>query len=191
MKDGNQLVRVEQIAQLAGVTVRRVQQLTQEGIIKSEKAPGEYGRMYDFLPTVRNLLMYYREKADKRSGPSESMEAEKLRHESVKREFAELRVQRARGDLFDVAIIEKVIGAVFTRLRTGLLSMPMGIAPLLREREDVNEIAAIIEGRLTEALTELVNFDMAAFKAAGHAEFVAALEAEDNGEVDAGTDEAG
>ncbi len=36
-----QFVRTEVIAQIFGVTVRRVQQLTQEGIIKTTEIPGE------------------------------------------------------------------------------------------------------------------------------------------------------
>ena len=37
---GGQFVKVEVIAQIFGVTVRRVQQLTQEGVIRTVEVPG-------------------------------------------------------------------------------------------------------------------------------------------------------
>lgn len=60
------LVRVENIAQLFGVSVRRVQQITQEGIIQTVAATDENGRAcrrYDLIPTVQRYVQYLSEKA--------------------------------------------------------------------------------------------------------------------------------
>lgn len=180
-----QYVRIEQIAQLLGVSVRRVQQLTQEGIIKSEKVKGKLGREYDFVPTIHSLLTYYREKADKHTGPSDALEEERLRRERARATLDELKVKRAEGELFDAKTIEKMIGAVFTRIRTGLFSLPMGVAPLLRDQGDINAIAEIIQSRLHELLSEIINFDMAVFKAYCGAEYIAEAEDEEEEEADA------
>ena len=54
--------RTETIAQLFGVSVRRIQQLTQEGIIKTTKIideeSGKTVRRYDLVPTIQSYIKY-------------------------------------------------------------------------------------------------------------------------------------
>ncbi|MCD8348797.1 MAG: hypothetical protein LUD16_12835 [Lachnospiraceae bacterium] len=59
------LYRVEVIAQLFGVTVRRIQQLTQEGVISTTKAveDGRTVRRYDLVPTIQKYIKYLSDKA--------------------------------------------------------------------------------------------------------------------------------
>ena len=62
--------RTETIAQLFGVSVRRIQQLTQEGIIKTTKIideeSGKTVRRYDLVPTIQSYicLLYTSDAAD-------------------------------------------------------------------------------------------------------------------------------
>ena len=49
--------RVEIIAQLFGVTVRRIQQLTQEGVLPTTETAE--GRRYDLVPTVQSYTKYF------------------------------------------------------------------------------------------------------------------------------------
>ena len=149
-------VRTDELAQLVGVTVRRMQQLQQEGVIKPE-SKGQY----DFARSMINIVRYYREKADRRkSGDSEEMAKEKLSREAIKRELEALKLSQLKGDLHKAEDIEKVMGAVLTRLRINLLAIPMGVAPLLRDLTDTNEIAEKIEERIRRAMNEVVNIDM-------------------------------
>ena len=60
--NGGQFVKVEVIAQIFGVTVRRVQQLTQEGVVKTTEIPGE-GRRYELVPTIKTYIQYLSDKA--------------------------------------------------------------------------------------------------------------------------------
>ena len=52
--------RTEVIAQLFGVSVRRIQQLTQEGVIKTTKIidDGRSVRRYDLVPTIQSYIQY-------------------------------------------------------------------------------------------------------------------------------------
>ena len=68
MSDGEvkgSFYRTEIIAQLFGVTVRRVQQLTQEGIISTTKIleDGKSVRRYDLVPTIQAYVKYLSDKA--------------------------------------------------------------------------------------------------------------------------------
>jgi phage terminase Nu1 subunit (DNA packaging protein) len=156
------LVRVEALANFVGVTVRRIQQLQQEGVIKPEPGGNKKdGAKYDFLPCLNKIITYYRERADKsKSGDSKDMEAEKLRLLTVKRETEELKLAEMKGDLHRTDDIETVVGAAVSRLRISLLAIPMGVAPVIRGKENINEIAEIITERLSKALNEMVNIDI-------------------------------
>jgi hypothetical protein len=88
------------------------------------------------------------------------MEKEKLLHLAAKREAEELKLKQIKGDLHRAADIERVIGAGHTRLRINLLAIPMGVAPLVRDKKDVNEIAEIINERICRALNEIATIDI-------------------------------
>lgn len=87
-----QFVRVETIAQIFGVTVRRVQQLTQEGIIKTEEVQGE-GRRYDLMPTV---MAYIKHLSDKAHGKSRSEKEVELRQQKLE---AEIALKESQGEI--------------------------------------------------------------------------------------------
>lgn len=74
--------RVEVIASLFGVTVRRVQQLTQEGIISTTKT--KEGNRYELAPTIQRYVKYL---SDKAYGKSKSeKEAELMGTETAGRD---------------------------------------------------------------------------------------------------------
>lgn len=80
-----QFVRVEVIAHYFGVTVRRVQQLTQEGIVKSTKVEGIPGRVYDFEETLKSYIRYL---SDKANGKSQGAKMLELQEQKLRAEVA-------------------------------------------------------------------------------------------------------
>jgi phage terminase Nu1 subunit (DNA packaging protein) len=168
---GNELpkkiVRIEVLAQFVGVTVRRIQQLQQEGIIKPEPVENKKeGAKYDLLPCLHKIIFYYRDKADSRkSDDSDAMAEEKLKRITIKRETEELHLAEMKGELCKAEDIERVMGAVLTRLRINLLSIPKGVAPQIREMKDVDIIAEKIHERICRALNEVVSLDLDALMA--------------------------
>ena len=64
--------RVEVIATLFGVSVRRVQQLTQEGIIATTKT--SEGNRYELAPTIQRYIKYLSDKAYGKSKSEKEME---------------------------------------------------------------------------------------------------------------------
>jgi phage terminase Nu1 subunit (DNA packaging protein) len=154
------LVSTEELAQFVGVDPRRIQQLTQEGVIKKE--PGnKKNAKYDFVRNVHSLLQYYRQKSDsRRSGDSDEMANEKLKQISIKRKLEELKLAQLEGDLHKAEDIERIIGAVLTRLRINLLAIPMGLAPILRDMDDAMEIAEKLDERIRRAMNEVADMDL-------------------------------
>lgn len=88
---GGGMYRVEIIAQLFGVTVRRIQQLTQEGILPTTETAE--GRRYDLVPTIQSYVKYLSEKA---YGKNRSEEELQLKNKKV---AAEASLKEAQGDL--------------------------------------------------------------------------------------------
>ncbi|MDR1705192.1 MAG: hypothetical protein LBS19_10995 [Clostridiales bacterium] len=172
------MARAEEIAAVTGVSVPRIHQLRQEGVIefaqKTGTGPGSAG-LYDYDETIHRLLCYYREKADMKTAPDEALEKEKILHEKAKRETAELKLKALRSQLHHTEDIKHVHGFIVARLRTGLLSLPLGVAPQLTGIEDINQIAGIIDERLRQALEEVFNFTYDDF-AQSESEYIKGLE---------------
>jgi phage terminase Nu1 subunit (DNA packaging protein) len=154
------LVNTEELAQFVGVDPRRIQQLTQEGVIKKEPGDKRTAK-YDFVRNVHSLLQYYRQKSDsRRSGDSVEMAKEKLKQIAAKRKLEELKLAQLEGDLHKAGDIERIIGAVLTRLRINLLAIPMGLAPILRDMDDTRDIAEKLDERIRRAMNEIADMDL-------------------------------
>jgi phage terminase Nu1 subunit (DNA packaging protein) len=154
------LVSTEELAQFVGVEPRRIQQLTQEGVIKKEPGDKKTAK-YDFVRNVHSLLQYYRQKSDSRkSGDSGEMASEKLKQITAKRKLEELKLAQLEGDLHKAEDIERIIGAMLTRLRINLLAIPMGLAPILRDMDDTRDIAEKMDERIRRAMNEVADMDL-------------------------------
>jgi phage terminase Nu1 subunit (DNA packaging protein) len=156
------LVTAKYLAECFGVTERRIQQLSQEGVIKAEPGGrGKEGYQYDFARSLIAIGRYYREKADsRRSSESIDLEAAKLEAMKIKNEKDSLELDEIKKDLHKSADIERVMGAALSRLRINLLAIPLGVAPLVRDKKNVNEIAEIITERISRALSEIASVDI-------------------------------
>ena len=88
---GGGYYRVEIIAQLFGVTVRRIQQLTQEGVLPTTDTPD--GRRYDLVPTIQAYVKYL---SDKAYGKNRSEKELELREQKMK---ADIALKESQGEL--------------------------------------------------------------------------------------------
>jgi len=156
------LVGIEELAKLVDVDERRIRQIEQEGVIKSEpKSSNKEKREYDFAKSIVALVRYYRKKADsRRSGSSEDMESAKLLQIETKRKIDELKLAQLEGELHRADDIERIMGNLLTRLRVNLLAIPMGLAPILRDMDDIKDIAEKLDDRIRRAMNEVADFDL-------------------------------
>lgn len=88
---GGGMYRVEIIAQLFGVTVRRIQQLTQEGVLPTTETAE--GRRYDLVPTIQSYVQYL---SDKAYGKNRSEKELELREQKMK---ADIALKESQGEL--------------------------------------------------------------------------------------------
>ena len=74
MAEGN-IVKADVIAKIFGLSVRRVQQITQDGIIHTVKSQKNRNRGYDLIPTIMEYINFLKNKAN---GKAESKKEQDL-----------------------------------------------------------------------------------------------------------------
>ena len=147
--------RVEVIASLFGVTVRRVQQLTQEGIISTTKT--KEGNRYELAPTIQRYVKYL---SDKAYGKSKSEKEAELREQKLQAEIAlkesqgemhRLKTEIASGKYIDIEEVKMDYSRFFVSFKKFALSLPPDGDSLDRkgsERRNHPVIKQLCGGRL-------------------------------------------
>lgn len=156
-------VRVEVIAQIFQVTVRRVQQLTQEGIIESTQVKdpesGRKVRRYDLIPTVMSYIKYLSDKANGRAAKEDSLEGKKTAEDigikKAKRKKLELELKELEGKMHRSEDVETITNDLIYTIRSMLLALPSRVAVDAYEAESPAEVAEIIKKDVFLILNEL------------------------------------
>lgn len=166
MADKN-LQKVENIAKLFQVTVRRIQQLTQEGILTTvEIKQGKRTlRRYDLVPTIQAYIKYLSDKAYGREQKESfsNKEEEKLQTEidikRAKAKIAQLELDELEGRMHSADDVEAMTTDLCLAVRSALLSMPGQLAVDVAEVNDAAEISEIIKSTVNDILEELSRYE--------------------------------
>lgn len=141
------------LADLLGVTDRRIRQLAEEGVLH-RVTKGRYS-----LPiSIKNYLKMLRmEDTLKNDGEPDELDLEKERaiHERIKRHQSEIKLAAMKGTVHRAEDVEQVMTDMLTAFRTRLLNVPSKLAPTLVGRESAGEIREIITNEIVEVLGEL------------------------------------
>ena len=166
--------RVEVIAQLFGVTVRRVQQLTQEGIIPTTEVivDGRKSRRYDLVPTIQKYVKYLSDKAyGKTSRTDKEME---LRQQKLEAEIAlkesqgelhRLKTSIAAGDYISIEEVKLDYAKFFVVFKKFAMALPARVCGMISGQLDPIE-ARRIEKEISGDIGSILN----SFVVAGVAE---------------------
>ena len=145
---GNQYYKVDIIADLFGVSVRRIQQLTQDGVISTTET--SEGRRYDLVPTIQKYVKYL---SDKAYGKSRS-EAEIALKES-QGELHKIRTEIAAGKYVSVEEVKLDYSRFFISFKKFALSIPSKLAGRLTGFIDPVEVRQC-EKELQEEIQRLL-----------------------------------
>ena len=156
---GGGLYRVEIIAQLFGVTVRRIQQLTQEGVLPTTETVD--GRRYDLVPTIQQYVKYL---SDKAYGKNRSEKEMELWEQKMKAEIAlkesqselhRLKTDIAAGRYISVEEATMDYSRFFVAFKKFALSLPGRLITRISGLVDPTE-ARHIEKELQADVTQLL-----------------------------------
>lgn len=151
--------KVDVIANLFGVSVRRVQQLTQEGICPTVQT--SQGRRYELAPTIQRYIKYL---SDKAYGKSKSEAEAKLKEQKLKAEIAlkesqgelhRLRTEIAAGNYISVEEVKLDYSRFFVSFKKFAMSLPSKLAGRLAGFVDPVEVRQL-ENELQKEVTKLL-----------------------------------
>ena len=167
--DSKGMYKVEVIAELFGVSVRRIQQLTQDGVISTTET--KEGRRYDLVPTIQRYVKYL---SDKAYGKSRSEAEAKLKEQKLKAEIAlkesqgelhKLRTEIAAGSYVSVEEVKLDYGRFFISFKKFAMSIPSKLAGRLtgfvdpvEVRQIENDLQKEVQRLLSSFVVSQINF---------------------------------
>lgn len=150
------------LANLFGLTTRRIRMLENEGVI--DKA--SRGR-YKLTENIKSYITYLKASQDlKEEGQSEGkidFDHEHALLERRKREKLDLEIASIKGTMHKSEDVEKVMNDMLANFRSKMLALPSKTAPRLIARDDIGEIQDILQQEIFDALNELSNYDPISF----------------------------
>ena len=164
---GAQFVKVEVIGQLFGVSVRRIQQLTQEGVIRTVEVPGQ-GRRYELVPTIKTYIQYL---SDKAYGKAKSEKEAELKEQKLQAEIAlkesqgemhRMRREIAAGKYLDADEVALDYQKFFVVFKRFALSIPARLVSMISD-----QVAPLEARKIEKEMNEEVKRMLTSFVVAG------------------------
>ena len=154
---------VNVIAKLLDLTIRRVYQLTNEGVIPR----AEKGR-YELVPAVQGYIRYLRDRAVGADAlPDESARASRARLIKAQAEAQEMENAKVKGELLPREPLVQALSAAFGIVRNRILAIDKKLPMRVLGCNSLPEIQAITSEMHNEALSELANFNLSRGAAGG------------------------
>lgn len=123
--------KTDVIARLFDKSTRRIQQLTQDGVLPTEQTP--QGRRYDLLPTIKRYISYLEARAEKQQPQSMTQKLEakldaEIKYKKAKADKAKLELDELKGQMHRAGDIEKLTNELVFSVRSMLLALPGRVA---------------------------------------------------------------
>jgi len=134
----------EEVAELLGITPRRVNQLTNENVIPLRKRG-----CYDLRTAVAGYTKFLKERNDAAEAKA------KTRMHEAKADLAEMDAATRKGELVEVDEVKKEWGNILKIIQSHVLNIGPKIAPLVEGMDDARKISHIIVNECREFLTDL------------------------------------
>lgn len=158
--DDRTIVNTKTLSKMFNMTERHVRNIVAEGVIGRVS----HGR-YDLIDTVSRYITFLKMASDGLDAESveESLDYEKWLHEKAKREKAEIELAHIKREVHKSDEVEKVLNHMVMAFRSKMLSLPSKLALQLTTMNDANQIEALLERDVHQALKELSEYDPSMF----------------------------
>ena len=151
------------IAQLFNLSVRRVQQLVQDGTLETIKTPS--GRRFDLIPTIQRYIKFLQDKATGRDKVEKDLKAEsdklaaEARLKTAKADVAEMELKELSGELHRAEDVEAVMTDHILLLRSMILALPGRLAVDVTNAKTPAEAAETIRAECYTMLNQLAAYE--------------------------------
>ena len=156
------MVDATMVAKLFNLTVRRIQQLTQDGVLATELVDKK--RKYDLLVTVQRYIAYLQEKVVKKGENKDDAqnESRKIKADAdlraAKAEIADMELKELRGEMHRSEDVEAMTTDLVFTIRSMMLALPGRLAIDLAKITKPAEISERIKQEIHAILLELSNY---------------------------------
>ncbi len=156
--------RVEVIAQLFGFSVRRIQQLTQDGVLPTVETKD--GRRYELVPTIQRYIEYLKDKAygkSKNEAESElkqrKLEAE-IELKQLQSEYKKIQNDISSGKYISINDVERDYRTFFNTFKKFALSIPpklsIRLVGLITNQSEIRAVENELNDDIVKLLTGFV-----------------------------------
>lgn len=147
-------VNQKQLANILGITDRRVRQLREEGFFSF----AEGGKKYNLEKCVQEYIEY-KIKTETNRGTSIDVEKEKAEHEQIKKNISKLKLRKLKKELHEASDVELFLSEMLVNFKNRLLSIPNKVAVQVLGEQDINRIISLLNKEMIETLEELSEYD--------------------------------
>lgn len=140
-------------ARLFNLTERRIQQLAKDGVI-----PKSGRGKYPLLGTVRGYVTYLQERQLNNEVGAGDFHLERTLLTKANRERAEFEVEQLRGELLSRDEVVEGVQQMVSAAKSKLLAVPVKAAAEVALLSETQEIQAMLQDFIYEALNELRNY---------------------------------
>lgn len=148
MKKGNGV----ETAKLLDISVPRLLQLAQEGIVPKPSTPGQY----DPLACLHSYIRHLRK--EKEHG-TKGLADERAELTRVQKDLALENLRKVRGETLDTAEAVAAWANLAAATRAKLLSIPSRAAPMVKTAKTLPKIKALLESEINDALRDIGSAD--------------------------------
>jgi phage terminase Nu1 subunit (DNA packaging protein) len=161
----NKYVDAKTIAKMFQLTVRRIQQLTQDGVIDTVVVSGQRARKYDLVDTVQKYIKFLQDKAygrEEKEATGDLVEKKlkaEIKYKEAKAKRAEVENAEIQGGMHRAEDVMKVTSDLVMAIRAAILSLPGTLAVDCAGADTAQETAGIIKTACNNILNQLVDYD--------------------------------
>lgn len=141
---------------------RRIQQLTQEGILPAVKRTKE-GNQYDLIPTIQRYIYYLQDLVNNRTKSTEDQEKQRLDAEiklkEAKAEIAQLDLKVLKADVLRVEDVRAYVEDLAATTKALLTALPGRLAMDVLNVNTAAEVSEIIDVAVIEILNVLKDYE--------------------------------
>lgn len=159
--DTDKLKPTEFLANYFGITVRRVQQLAQDGIIPCVKEKGSY--YFDPPIAIKRYITYLQDALKQRNKSTEEQETKKLdveiRLKEAKASYAELELNELKGKMHRAEDVQALIEDLAATIKGMIVALPRRLAMDIVQLKTAAEVSDAIEKACFEICNQLTEYE--------------------------------
>lgn len=166
--ENKQFASAKEIAEIFQFeSVRRVQQLTQDGVISTTdvKESGRKVKRYETIPTVMAYIKFLQDKAygrEKKESETDLI-VRKLQADvdfkEAKAKMAQLQLDEIEGRMHSAEDVESMTTDLCLAIRSALLAMPGQLSKDVAEESDPSKVQILIKDTVCLVLEELSRYE--------------------------------